>query len=47
MHMFIIRLNNKLFIEDTFLLLDALEQDEKLILQMKPRFCLEIGYNSH
>ncbi|KAG1175059.1 hypothetical protein G6F70_006384 [Rhizopus microsporus] len=32
--------------EDTFLLLDALEQDEKLILQMKPRFCLEIGSGS-
>ncbi|CAO3681318.1 unnamed protein product [Rhizopus stolonifer] len=32
--------------EDTFLLLDALEQDEKLILTQKPRICLEIGLGS-
>ncbi|CAO3697767.1 unnamed protein product [Rhizopus stolonifer] len=32
--------------EDTFLLLDALEQDEQLILTRKPRICLEIGSGS-
>ncbi|KAI8636838.1 S-adenosyl-L-methionine-dependent methyltransferase [Parasitella parasitica] len=32
--------------EDTFLLLDALEDDEELIQQLKPRVCLEIGSGS-
>ncbi|CAO3627145.1 unnamed protein product [Mucor fragilis] len=32
--------------EDTFLLLDALEQDETLIQQLKPSLCLEIGSGS-
>ncbi|GAA5817642.1 hypothetical protein MFLAVUS_011193 [Mucor flavus] len=32
--------------EDTFLLLDALEEDEKLIQSLKPRICLEIGSGS-
>ncbi|KAF1799020.1 S-adenosyl-L-methionine-dependent methyltransferase [Mucor lusitanicus] len=32
--------------EDTFLLLDALEEDEALIQQLKPRVCLEIGSGS-
>ncbi|KAI9596174.1 S-adenosyl-L-methionine-dependent methyltransferase [Syncephalis fuscata] len=32
--------------EDTFLLLDALEQDQALLLEQKPRICLEIGSGS-
>ncbi|OBZ89751.1 HemK methyltransferase family member 2 [Choanephora cucurbitarum] len=32
--------------EDTFLLLDALEEDEQLIQSLKPRICLEIGSGS-
>ncbi|KAG2204258.1 hypothetical protein INT46_011575 [Mucor plumbeus] len=32
--------------EDTFLLLDALEEDEKLIQELKPCICLEIGSGS-
>ena len=29
--------------EDTFLLLDALEQDAQALRDLKPRICLEIG----
>ncbi|KAI7686993.1 hypothetical protein SSS_03180 [Sarcoptes scabiei] len=32
--------------EDTFILLDALESDLKLIENLKPLFCLEIGCGS-
>ncbi|KAI8877232.1 S-adenosyl-L-methionine-dependent methyltransferase [Backusella circina FSU 941] len=32
--------------EDTFLLLDALEEDEQLLKSLKPRICLEIGSGS-
>ncbi|KAI9269821.1 S-adenosyl-L-methionine-dependent methyltransferase [Sporodiniella umbellata] len=32
--------------EDTFLLLDALEEDESFILSLQPRICLEIGSGS-
>ncbi|RCI03784.1 HemK methyltransferase member 2 [Rhizopus stolonifer] len=32
--------------EDTFLLLDALEEDQDLIQSIKPRICLEIGSGS-
>jgi len=30
--------------EDTFLLLDSLEEDQEYIKQLKPKICLEIGY---
>ena len=30
-------------IEDTFILLDALEQDASELLELKPTVCLEIG----
>lgn len=30
--------------EDTFLLLDALEADEKQLKELNPSVCLEIGY---
>lgn len=32
-----------LIIEDTFLLLDALEQDESWLRSLRPTICLEIG----
>lgn len=31
-------------IEDTFALLDALEQDAEELRETKPRICLEVGY---
>ena len=30
--------------EDTFLLLDSLEEDQEYIKQLKPKICLEIGF---
>jgi release factor glutamine methyltransferase len=32
-------------LEDTFILLDALEQDADELRELKPRICLEIGYD--
>jgi len=32
-------------LEDTFLLLDSLEEDQEYIKELKPKICLEIGYN--
>jgi len=32
--------------EDTFALLDALEQDSNVLRGMKPTLCLEIGFGS-
>src|SRR5260370_39210091 len=32
--------------EDTFILLDALEQDSDVLRRMKPTLCLEIGFDS-
>jgi release factor glutamine methyltransferase len=32
--------------EDTFVLLDALEQDSDILRRVKPTLCLEIGFGS-
>lgn len=32
--------------EDTFMLLDALEQDSEVLRRMKPTLCLEVGFGS-
>jgi len=32
------------YIEDTFLLLDSLEEDQEYIKKLKPKICLEIGF---
>jgi len=32
--------------EDTFLLLDALQQDQNFLLTLQPRFCIEIGFGA-
>lgn len=33
--------------EDTYLLLDSLEQDVERIKKQRPRVCLEVGYIKH
>lgn len=38
-----LRPNSKPFLEDTFLLLDALEQEAEELRKERPLICLEVG----